>query len=104
MIEGGVPPTRINQSLPALLALVEDPRATPAMFRDTAREGGPSKGMQWIVATIAGRLGDAARPGKLSRAANAFARTNEQKFEPGALTEGRLPSWLEGTEDARASV
>lgn len=103
MVEGGVPPTRINQSHPDLLALVADPRATPAMFRDTAREGA-GKPMQWVVATIAGRLGDAARPGKISRAANAFARTNEQRFEPGALTEGRLPSWLEGTENAIPAV
>lgn len=102
MIEGGVPPTRVNPSHPDLLALVVDPRATPGMFRDTAREG-PGKPMQWVVRTIAGRLADAARPGK-SPAANAFARTTPQEYERGALIEGRLPSWLEGESRDAAAV
>lgn len=103
MIEGGVPPTRINQSHPDLLALVANPAATPAMFRDTAREG-PGKPMQWVVATIAGRLGDAARPGRISKAANAFARTERQNFEPGALSQGQEPSWLQEGSNASATV
>lgn len=99
MVEGGIPPTRINQSHPELLALVADPRATPAMFRDTAAEGG-GKPMQWVVATIAGRLADAARPSARKTAANNFARTEPQRFERGALSEGKTPSWLEESDVA----
>jgi len=99
MIEGGIPPTRINQSHPELLELVANPAATPAMFRDTAREAiaaGPSvrNPMTWTIGTIASRLAAAARPGRHSKAANAFARTEEQKYEPGALSQGQIPSWL----------
>lgn len=100
MIRGGIPRERTNQQHPELLALVEDPRATPEMFEATAEEAPEPKAMMWVVRTMTGRLGAAARQGKHSKAANNFARTEPQRFERGALSEGKTPSWLEESDVA----
>lgn len=91
LIRGGVPAFRVNHADPRLVALAErEPPPDPALIEAVAREGcAEGRPPPWILATITGRLDDAARPGR--RTAAAFTRTAEQSYEPGALTRGELP-------------
>lgn len=91
MIRGGVPPVRVNRSDPRLVALADrEPPISPDLVEAVSREGtATGKTPPWIWATVLGRLGDAARPGK--RGGAAFTRTVAQIYETGALTRGELP-------------
>lgn len=102
LIRGGVPAVRVNHADPRLVALADrQPPPDPALIEAVAREGcAEGRPPPWILATITGRLDDAARPGR--RSAAAFTRTAEQPYEPGALTLGELP--FGGTDGPNATA
>lgn len=102
LIRGGVPAVRVNHADPRLVALADrQPPPDPALIEAVAREGcAEGRPPPWILATIAGRLDDAARPGR--RTAAAFIRAAEQPYEPGALTRGELP--FGGTDGPNATA
>lgn len=102
LIRGGVPAVRVNHADPRLVALADrQPPPDPALIEAVAREGcAEGRPPPWILATITGRLDDAARPGR--RSAAAFTRTAEQPYEPGALTRGELP--FGGTDGPNATA
>ena len=98
-IRGGLPATRVNHADPRLIALADrQPPPDPALIEAVAAEAkADGRAPPWVWATVAGRLDDAARPGR--RSAAAFTRTAEQPYEPGALSRGELPF---GGSDATA--
>lgn len=74
---------------------------TPQQFEESAIElrdrGDPSIfKFGYLMRMVQGRLDDAANRGKGRAAAQAFARTEQQNFEPGALSTGTSPSWMAG--------